>query len=59
LHFNFWNLIHDTHVLDHLGLAQFDPWISYVILILMSLVALYLVEKPAQKWLRKLMSASA
>ena len=59
LHFNFWNLIHDTHVLDHLGLAWLDPWISYVILILMSLAALHLVEKPAQKWLRKLMTANA
>jgi peptidoglycan/LPS O-acetylase OafA/YrhL len=59
LHFNFWNLIHDTHVLDRVGLAWMDPWISYVILILMSLAALHFVEKQAQKWLRKLMSASA
>ncbi len=57
LHFNFWNLIHDTHVLNRLGLAQLDPWISYVILILMALAALHFVEKPAQKWLRKLMKA--
>ena len=55
LHFNFWNLIHDTHVLDRLGLAQLDPWISYVILIAMALLALYLVEKPAQRQLRKWM----
>jgi len=58
LHFNFWNLIHDTHVLDHLGLAQLDPWISYVILILLSLAALHFVEKPVQRWLRRLMSAN-
>lgn len=57
LHFNFWNLIHDTHVLDRLHLAQYDPWISYVILILMALVALHLVEKPAQRQLRKWMGA--
>ena len=31
LHFNFWNLIHDTHVLNRLHLAQYDPWISYVL----------------------------
>ena len=55
LHFNFWNLIHDTHVLNRLGVAQFDPWISYVILIVMALLALYLVEKPAQRQLRKWM----
>jgi peptidoglycan/LPS O-acetylase OafA/YrhL len=57
LHFNFWNLIHDTHVLNHLGLAQFDPWISYIILIGMALLALHLVEKPAQRQLRKWMHA--
>ena len=57
LHFNFWNLIHDTHVLDRLGLARFDPWISYVILIGLALVALHLVEKPAQRQLRKWMKA--
>jgi peptidoglycan/LPS O-acetylase OafA/YrhL len=55
LHFNFWNLIHDTHVLNRLGLAEFDPWISYVILIAMALLALYLVEKPAQRQLRSWM----
>jgi len=57
LHFNFWNLIHDTHVLDRLGLARFDPWISYVILIGLALAALYLVEKPAQRQLRKWLHA--
>jgi len=55
LHFNFWNLIHDTRVLNLLGVAQFDPWISYAILIVMALLALYLVEKPAQRQLRKWM----
>jgi peptidoglycan/LPS O-acetylase OafA/YrhL len=57
LHFNFWNLIHDTHVLNRLGLARFDPWISYVTLVAMALVALHFVEKPAQRQLRKWMGA--
>ena len=57
LHFNFWNLIHETHVLNHLGLARFDPWISYIILIAMAILALHLVEKPAQRKLRQWMSA--
>jgi peptidoglycan/LPS O-acetylase OafA/YrhL len=52
LHFNLWNLIHDTHVLDRLGLSRFDPWISYVVLIAMAVAALHLVEKPAQRVLR-------
>ena len=34
LHFNLWLLIHDSHVLDRLHLAQFDPWISYFLLVL-------------------------
>ena len=58
LHFNMWNLIHDTKVLDRLGLQQYDPWISYVLLILMALLALYFIEKPAQRQLRKWMHAS-
>jgi peptidoglycan/LPS O-acetylase OafA/YrhL len=52
LHFNMWNMIHDSHVLDRLGLARFDPWISYVLLIALALMALHFVEKPAQRILR-------
>ena len=57
LHFNMWNLIHDSHVLDKLGLARFDPWISYALLIGMALLALHLIEKPAQNKLRQWMGA--
>jgi len=57
LHFNMWNLIHDTHVLNYVGLSRFDPWISYLLLILMALLALYFIEKPAQRLLRKWMQA--
>lgn len=57
LHFNFWNMIHDTHVLGKMGLERFDPWISYLILIGLALAALHLVEKPAQKLLRHWMGA--
>ena len=52
LHFNMWNMIHDSHLLNRLGVARFDPWISYVLLIGMALLALHLVEKPAQRMLR-------
>jgi peptidoglycan/LPS O-acetylase OafA/YrhL len=34
-----------------------DPWISYVALIGLALLALYLIEKPAQRQLRKWMGA--
>ena len=58
LHFNLWNLIHDTHILDKLGLIRFDPWISYALLIGMALLALHSIEKPAQRKLREWMHAA-
>jgi peptidoglycan/LPS O-acetylase OafA/YrhL len=58
LHFNLWNLIHDSHVLERTGLIRFDPWISYVLLIGMAVLALHLIEKPAQRQLRKWMGVT-
>jgi len=58
LHFSLWNLIHNSHVLDVLGLARFDPWISYVLLIGLAVLALYFIEKPAQRKLREWMHAT-
>jgi peptidoglycan/LPS O-acetylase OafA/YrhL len=57
LHFNMWTLLHDSHVLNRLGLSRFDPWISYVLLIGMAILALHFIEKPAQRRLRQWMSA--
>ncbi len=57
MHFNLWNLLHQSGVLPALGLARFDPWISYAILVALGLLALHLVEKPAQKLLRSWMGA--
>lgn len=56
LHFNLWNLLHSSHVLDTLGLSRFDPWLSYMLLVAMALLALHWIEKPAQRQLRKLFS---
>ena len=58
LHFNLWNLIHDSHVLEWTGLIRFDPWISYVLLIGLALLALHFVEKPAQRQLRRWMGVT-
>jgi peptidoglycan/LPS O-acetylase OafA/YrhL len=58
LHFNLWNLIHGSHVLDALGLIRFDPWISYVLLIALSVFALHFIEKPVQRKLREWMHAT-
>lgn len=55
LHFNLWNMIHDSHVLERLNLSQFDPWLSYALLIAIAVAALHLIEKPAQRFLRKRM----
>jgi peptidoglycan/LPS O-acetylase OafA/YrhL len=57
LHFNLWNLIHHSHLLDRLGLSQYDPWISYALLIALALAALHFVERPAQQQLRRLLAA--
>jgi peptidoglycan/LPS O-acetylase OafA/YrhL len=58
LHFNLWNMIHGSHVLEATGLIRFDPWISYVLLIALSIFALYFIEKPAQRKLREWLHAT-
>jgi len=57
LHFNLWNWLHASGLLVALGLSRFDPWISYAILVALGLLALHLVEKPAQKVLRQWLGA--
>jgi peptidoglycan/LPS O-acetylase OafA/YrhL len=57
MHFNLWNLLHQSGLLPKFGLSRFDPWISYAILVGLGLLALHLVEKPAQKALRNWMGA--
>ena len=57
LHFNLWMWIHDTHLPERLGVARFDPWISYALLLAVAVAAMLLVEKPAQRQLRKRMGA--
>jgi peptidoglycan/LPS O-acetylase OafA/YrhL len=52
LHFNLWNMVHESGAMAWLGLAQFDPWLSYALMIVMALLALHFVEKPAQRVLR-------
>lgn len=52
LHFNLWNIVHESGVLARLGLARFDPWLSYSLMIVMALGALHFIEKPAQRILR-------
>jgi peptidoglycan/LPS O-acetylase OafA/YrhL len=58
LHFSLWTLIHNSHVLNALGLVRFDPWISYILLIALSIFALYFIEKPVQRKLRECLHAT-
>ena len=52
LHFNLWNLIHDSHLLERLHLIQWDPWLSYALLIAGALLVRKFIERPSQQWIR-------
>jgi peptidoglycan/LPS O-acetylase OafA/YrhL len=58
LQFSLWKIVHRSHVLDTLHLSRFDPWISYVLLIALAILALHFIEKPAQRKLREWMHAT-
>lgn len=49
IHFNFYQLLHIYRVPERLHLAALDPWLSYAILVLLSLAAYHFVETPARK----------
>ncbi len=53
LHFNLWILIHRWQLWQHLGLAQFDPWISYATLVLVAVLVMFFFEKPVQRYIRR------
>ncbi|MHB1021855.1 MAG: acyltransferase family protein [Acidobacteriaceae bacterium] len=51
LHFNLWELIHQYKLLDIVHLGQFDPWLSYVLLILAAVAAYKWVELPGRRFI--------
>jgi peptidoglycan/LPS O-acetylase OafA/YrhL len=60
LHFNLWTLLHDSHFLEKSGLIVFDPWISYLFLIVAALLTKRLIERPGRNWIsRRLQPAPA
>ena len=60
LHFNLWTLLHDSHFLEKSGLIVFDPWISYLLLIVAALLTKRLIERPGRSWIiRRLEPSSA
>jgi len=48
LHFNVFVLLHLHHVPERLHVQRFDPWISYVFVVLLALAVRALVEHPGQ-----------
>ncbi|WP_213804395.1 acyltransferase [Granulicella sp. dw_53] len=49
LHFNVFILIHAYHLPERLHLAAWDPWLSYVALLILAYAAFRLVENPSRK----------
>jgi hypothetical protein len=47
-----WNVIHQSRLLEHIGLVRFDPWLSYGLLIAAAMLAMKFVQRPAQNWIR-------
>ena len=56
LHFNLWQLIHNSGLLERTGLIRFDPWLSYGLLATAASLALVLVERPVQKRIRRMIA---
>jgi peptidoglycan/LPS O-acetylase OafA/YrhL len=48
LHFNVFTLIHLNHVPEKLHVERFDPWISYVFVVLLAMAVRKWVEHPCQ-----------
>ena len=48
LHFNVFQLLQWHHVAQHIHLARFDPWISYVFVVLLAMAVRRWVEHPCQ-----------
>jgi peptidoglycan/LPS O-acetylase OafA/YrhL len=59
LHFNLWTLLHDSHFLEKSGLIVFDPWISYLLLIIAALLTKRLIERPGRTWISRRLQPSA
>jgi peptidoglycan/LPS O-acetylase OafA/YrhL len=60
LHFNLWTLLHDSHILEKSGLIVFDPWLSYLLLVIAALLTKRFIERPGRGWIvRRLQPSSA
>jgi peptidoglycan/LPS O-acetylase OafA/YrhL len=52
LHFNIWEVLHDHGLLAAMRLSRWDPWISYVLILAVAMLAYRFIELPARGWLR-------
>jgi peptidoglycan/LPS O-acetylase OafA/YrhL len=59
LHFNLWTLLHDSHFLEKSGLIVYDPWISYLFLIIAALLTKRLIERPGRSWISRRLQPAA
>jgi peptidoglycan/LPS O-acetylase OafA/YrhL len=47
-------LLHEeTHLIERAGLLRFDPWLSYVLIVVIAIAVMYLVERPGQRWIKR------
>jgi peptidoglycan/LPS O-acetylase OafA/YrhL len=53
LHFNFINFLRQYHLPERLHFAAYDPWVSYAATLVLSVIAMQLVEKPARRAILK------
>jgi peptidoglycan/LPS O-acetylase OafA/YrhL len=56
LHFNVFQMIHLYHVPERLNVVAFDPWISYLAIILLAFAVHFLYEQPARRFVMNLFS---
>jgi peptidoglycan/LPS O-acetylase OafA/YrhL len=54
LHFNLWTLLHDSHWLEKSGLIVFDPWLSYLLLVIAALLTKRYIERPGRDLIGRL-----
>jgi peptidoglycan/LPS O-acetylase OafA/YrhL len=57
LHFNLINFFNSVHLWSHLHLAAYDPWTSYVAVLILAAAAHHLVEKPTRHYILRRFSA--
>jgi peptidoglycan/LPS O-acetylase OafA/YrhL len=53
LHFNLWNLLHSSRLLERVGLTGLDPWLSCGVVVAVSIAATKLIQRPIQDWARR------